>query len=106
MDSDPSIAFGVNLVLRSEKWWGRGAWTHVRDVVQADRHDYGSVTIPHLRRSVLATVTAILILLEDAAVATIRATVQWEKPHAGAVPGLPGLIDALAARIEEQTAHQ
>lgn len=41
----------------------------------------------------------------DAAVATIRATVQQEEPHARAVPGLPGLIDTLAARIGEQAAH-
>jgi serine/threonine-protein kinase HipA len=38
----------------------------------------------------------------DAAVATIRATVQQEVPHARAVPGLPDLIDSLAARIGEQ----
>jgi len=41
----------------------------------------------------------------DEAVATIRATVQQEEPHARAVPGLPGLIDELAARIGEQAAH-
>lgn len=37
----------------------------------------------------------------DAAVATIRATVQHEAPRPRAVPGLPGLIDTLAARIGE-----
>jgi serine/threonine-protein kinase HipA len=38
----------------------------------------------------------------DAAVATIRSTVQSEEPHARAVPGLPALIDSLAAQIGEQ----
>jgi serine/threonine-protein kinase HipA len=37
----------------------------------------------------------------DAAVACIRSTVEHEKPHAHAVPGLPELMDSLAARIEE-----
>jgi hypothetical protein len=37
----------------------------------------------------------------DAAVATIRSSVQHEEPHACAVPGLPELTDSLAARIEE-----
>lgn len=38
----------------------------------------------------------------DAAVEKVRSTVQQEKPHARALPGLPGLIDSLAARIGEQ----
>jgi serine/threonine-protein kinase HipA len=37
----------------------------------------------------------------DAAVATIRSTVQQEEPHVRAVTGLSDLIDSLAARIEE-----
>lgn len=37
----------------------------------------------------------------DAAVATIRSTVQQEEPHARAVPGLPKIIDSLAARMGE-----
>lgn len=37
----------------------------------------------------------------DAAVATIRSTVQQEEPHARSVPGLSDLIDSLAARIGE-----
>ena len=37
----------------------------------------------------------------DAAVATIRSTVEHEEPHARAVPGLPNLIDSLATRIGE-----
>lgn len=41
----------------------------------------------------------------DAAVATIRATVQHEAPHAQAVPGLADLIDSLAARIGEHAAQ-
>ena len=41
----------------------------------------------------------------DSAVATIRATVQQEEPHARAVPGLPSLIDSLAARIGEHAAQ-
>ncbi|MBU6146568.1 MAG: HipA domain-containing protein [Actinomycetales bacterium] len=41
----------------------------------------------------------------DAAVATIRATVQHEVPHARAVPGLADLIDSLAARIGEHAAQ-
>jgi len=41
----------------------------------------------------------------DAAVATIRATVQHEVPHARAVPGLVDLIDSLAARIGEHAAQ-
>ncbi|MHB1213045.1 MAG: type II toxin-antitoxin system HipA family toxin, partial [Candidatus Nanopelagicales bacterium] len=35
----------------------------------------------------------------DATVEAIRSTVQHEAPHARAVPGLPDLIDSLAARI-------
>jgi len=35
----------------------------------------------------------------DSAVAIIRSTVQQEEPHARAVPGLPTIIDSLAARV-------
>jgi uncharacterized protein (DUF2252 family) len=35
----------------------------------------------------------------DQAVTVIRSTVQQESPHVRAVPGLPDLIDSLAARI-------
>lgn len=41
----------------------------------------------------------------DATAATIRLTVQQEKPHARAVPGLQHMIDSVAVRIGEQASR-